>query len=371
MRARILLAAGAAVLVALLAWRLWPRAGQSAGDAALPAPDATGALTLAESQRVALGIEPALVEAADAVPLPGLPGESVPPLDGGVGVSAPWPGSVVTVFVDNGDRVVAGQPLLRVRSAEAARALAERDAARSAAQLAARTARRDTQLLAEGIIAIARAEASRANARTANAELERSEAALAGLRVPPGAARGEFELLAPVAGRVLRRSAQPGSRLEAHEEALMIADPDRLDLVVGVPLRWRGLLAPGLSIALPDGTRAIVTHVGADSDPDSQRIRLRARFDALGEHIAGERLAVTLALAAPDGALRLPRTALLTRGDRHVAFRRDGDRYFPVPVGELLGGDDESVVVLAPELEPGMQVVAQGAVALKALARTE
>jgi len=370
-KARLFGLLAAIVLVTLLAWRLWPRPEPSIDAATLPVPDAAGVLTLAESQRIALGIESVPIEAATEVLLPGWMGELVPPLDGGVGIASPWPGSVVAVLVDDGDRVEAGHVLLRVRSAEAAAAIAEREAARSSAELAARTERRDAQLLAEGIIPAARADASRAERIRAYAERDRAEAALAGFRLPRGAASGEFELIAPVAGRVLRRSVQPGSRLEAHEEALLIADPDRLDLVVDVPLRWRSALAPGRSLVLPDSTRATVTHVGADSDPDSQRIRLRARLDAPGTHGVGERLAVTLTLPAPHGALCLPRSALLPKGDGHVVFQREGDRYFAVPVDDLLGGDDESVVVLAPELEPGMQVVAQGAVALKALARTE
>jgi RND family efflux transporter MFP subunit len=360
-------AATAAMLLAaaLVGWRLWPRAEASA-EAAAPQADADGSLRLAPSQVAGLGIALARTSAAGAVPLPGLAAQAQAPLDASQQVASPWPGTVVALLVDEGDEVRAGQPVLRLRSLEAMRAIAELARAQAEADAAQRQARRDATLLSEGIIAAARNEQSQALARGAQAEYARARDALSGARAR-AAGGGEIELLAPISGRVLRRSVAAGQSLAAQQDAMLIADPGRLDLMVGIPAVYRARLRPGLAVALADGGRATVVAVGADLDPASQRLRVRARFDDPATHLSGERFEVTLQLPAPDGAIALPHAALLPDGDGHVVFRRDGDRFRRVGVERLLGVDGDVAVVLAPALRPGVDVAVRGTAALKAM----
>ena len=365
-RLRRALGATAMLLVlALVGWRLWPRT-EAPAEAAAPQADADGSLRLAPSQVTGLGIGLARTTAAVSVPLPGLAAQAQAPLDASQQVASPWPGTVVALLVDEGEEVRAGQPVLRLRSLDAMRATAELARAQAEADAARRQARRDAALLSEGIIAASRNEQSLASARGAQAELARASEALSGTRTRI-AGRGEVELLAPISGRVLRRSVAAGQSLSSQQEALLIADPRRLDLVVGIPAAYRGRLRPGLPLALADGGRATLVAVGADLDPASQRVRARARFDDASAHLAGERFEATLHLPAPEGAIALPRAALLPEGDGHVAFRRDGDRFRRVPIATLLGVDGEVAVVLAPALRPGVEVAVRGTAALKAM----
>lgn len=355
----------AAVILGLLGWRLWPRSEVVAPSTPItPAPD--GSVRLAPSQVQGLGIALASVQRATDIPVTGLPAQTEAPLEASQQLASPWDASVVSVLIDVGQTVRPGQPVLRLHSPEGLRAGAELTRAQSEAELALRQARRDAQLLAEGIIPATRSEQSQAQARAAEAELARARNAVGGIRIRL-AEGGTIELLAPIAGKVLRRMVRPGDALSAHQPALLIADPARLDLAVSVPATLRTRLAPGLRLTLPDGRTARIAAVGADLDPASQQVPVRARFDDPSGHVAGERILVTLLLPAPAGALTLPAQALLPDGEQHVVFVRTGDRFRAVRISRVLGNDGTHAVVLAPALQPGAEVAIRGTAALKAL----
>ena len=65
--------AGAAVILVLLGWRLWPRSETTSAAAAPPAAAPDGSVQLAPSQVQGLGIALAPVRRADSVPVTGLP----------------------------------------------------------------------------------------------------------------------------------------------------------------------------------------------------------------------------------------------------------------------------------------------------------
>ncbi len=360
--------AGAAVILALLVWRLWPR-GEASIGANTPVAAADGSVQLAASQIQALGIALGRAERASHVPLPGLLAQTQAPLGASQQVSSPWAGTVSAVLVQEGEIVQAGQPVLRLRSPEGLRAAADLARARSDAALAQRQAQRDAQLLAEGIIAAARQQQSQAQAQAAQAELARAREALTGVRASL-AGHGEIELLAPISGRVLRRFVAPGDALTPQQPALQIADPDQLEIRFGVPASLRGALRPGLPLQLADGSHAQVVAIGADLDPASQQIPVRARLQTPGTHVAGERFEVTLLLPAPPAALALPRSALLPDGEAHLAYWRNGDRFHAVRIAQVLGSAGDTVVVMAPGLTPGAEVAIRGTAALKALLPT-
>ncbi|MCR6495241.1 biotin/lipoyl-binding protein [Thermomonas sp. S9] len=110
--------AGAAAILALLGWRLWPRSEATAAAAA-PAAAPDGSVQLAPSQVQGLGIALAPVRRADRVPVTGLPAQTEAPLEASQQVASPWAGTVSALLVHEGEQVRAGQPVLRLRSPDA------------------------------------------------------------------------------------------------------------------------------------------------------------------------------------------------------------------------------------------------------------
>ncbi len=356
---------------AVLAWFLFQRNSAQSDEPALPIAqvDDTGGLLLSAVQAESLGLRTAAAEAADTIAISGLPAEVAPPLDGSARVAAPYAGIVTRVLMDEGHVVAAGEALVRIQSRELLAARANLVQARSEAVAAVQQAQRDAALLQEGIIAAAKSEQSEARAATAQAARQEAEGALAGIRMTSDGVPGEYELLAPIAGRVLRRRIVPGQAIVALEETYTIATPGSLDLIFNVPVGLRSQLTPGLSIRLPDGGTASVVAVGADTDRASQSLRVRARADDAPGLVAGQHLQVTLLMPAPAGAVAVPGAALLSLDRQHMLYVHDGEHYRAVRV-ERLGGADERTIVRG-EIQPGMQVVVHGASALKALLTAE
>ncbi|MDR0273998.1 MAG: efflux RND transporter periplasmic adaptor subunit [Burkholderiaceae bacterium] len=335
-----------------------------AGTSAVQAEDIR--LGAADAQR--LGIQTEAAQAAQGIPLDRLPAEIAAPLETSRTVSAPFAGVVVNVTVDEGAAVRKGETLARVQSRDFLAVQADLRRSGSDAALAQSQSRRDEALLAEGIIARSRADESRARALDAQARLAQAQAALAG--VTAGSAAGEYELRAPLAGRVLRRAVAPGQVVGAFDPVFVLAFDARVDVLFQVPVAQRAVLAPGLTVEMEDGARGQVVTVGAATDAASQSLRLRARLPESAHWRVGERTTVRLLLPAPEGAVRVPLAALLPDGERALVFAATpgdtgGARYRAVPVERL--GTNAREAVVRGELKAGDAVVVRGASALKPL----
>ena len=359
--------AAVAVVAVVLMWWLWPKAPAEAPAEAAPVLAADGSLGLTDEQIRTQGIAAETVTAATDIPVPGLPAEATAPFDASARVVVPYAGVVTRLAVDEGTTVRRGEPLAIVQSREWLAAQAALASARGEAMAASAQARRDRQLLAEGIIPAARDEQARARAEAAAGTLRQAEGALAELRPVRGGMPGEYALLAPIDGRVLRRDVQPGQSVAALDPAFTVARPGPLDVRFTAPVRYRATLTPGLAVGLPDGATAHVVAVAADTDPASQSLRVRAQVAEDAGLLPGQQFAVTLQLPAPEGSLAVPAAALLPAGAGHVLYRLEGRRVRKVDVQALLGGDGRISVVQAAGLAPGQRVVTRGTAMLKAL----
>ena len=390
-----------AITVAVLAvagytWWAWPArqtpaANQDSSEAAALRPAASDGVLLNAAQLRAQNVETAPVKDAAVIPVEGLPAQTVAPLSSSAQVVAPYGGVVTRVLVDEGAAVRQGQALARIQSRDVLVAQADLARARTEAAVATAQARRDATLLAEGIIPAARNEQTQARAAVAQSTLQEANGALARLRPVSGGQAGEYELLAPLSGRVMRRHLILGQAVAPLDTAFVVAEPGPLDVIFSAPLRLRSDLHPGLEVRLPDGTTARVTAVGGDTDLNSQSLRVRARIDAdqtgAGHFAAGQQISVTLLLPAPQGTLSVPSSALLPAGSGHVLYvaepasqDRQGDlRIRAIPV-QLLGQDESqsssTVRAVSPDAAPepartplatDMQVVVRGTALLKSM----
>lgn len=357
----------ALTLVAALAWLLLNRNPAQGDEPPVPPAevDSTGGLLLSAVQVESLGLETAAAMAADTMAIGGLPAEVAPPLHASARVAAPYGGIVTRVLSDEGTIVAAGDALVRIQSRELLSAQADLARARSEAVAAAQQAQRHAALLEEGIVAASRSEESQARAAAAEAARKQAEGALAGIRITAGGAPGEYELLSPIAGRVLRRVIVPGQAVPALEEIYAIATPGSLDLIFNVSVSLRSQLTLGLGVRLPEGGAGQIVAIGADTDRASQSLRVRARADDAHDLVAGQHLELTLLAPAPSDSVAVPAAALLSQDKQHVLYVRDGELYRAVRV-ERLGGDDAQTIVRG-EIQPGTQVVVRGASALKLL----
>jgi cobalt-zinc-cadmium efflux system membrane fusion protein len=344
--------------------RRWPLLILMCGLAMPPAMAVDAVKVLTPAQRQALDIRTARVQPATQVPLDGLPAAVHVPLGDSAVVTAPYAGVVVDVLAREGEHVRRGQPLARIRSREAMTLGADLAAARGEYRVAQAQAERDRRLLAEGIIAGARAQANEARRDAAAARLHELEAARAG--APAGAEPGVYELRAPIEGRVLERAVQLGEPVAMFATAYVLTRGDRVMLELRVPAREAAALRPGLPVRVDGGGEGQVSEIGGAVDPASQSVRVRADV-ARGALLVGQQTQATLLLPAPAGAWRVPSAAVVERaGVAHVYVVR-GNGFAAVAV-ERLGRTADGESVVSGPIAAGAELVVRGAGALDAVA---
>lgn len=256
------------------------------------------------------------------------------------------PGTLSELAVDAGDRVRAGQILARVRRATVGTDSSEAALAR---QTAERQLERVQALFDRGFA---------------------SQAALDDARLAVARARDVSPLVAPAAGIVLRRAAEPGQTIAAGQAVLILGEPAQ-----GMVVRASASAADAARVTL--GQRAVITtgdagdrsgvvsRIGPKSDDATGAFEVEIRFDDAADLLSGEVASVSLPRAETAGAdqtqLEVPLLALLdARADQGVVYVLDAQNRAHRRSVETGGVVDGAVIVLSG-LSVGERIIVEGA----------
>jgi len=232
-------------------------------------------------------------------------------------VVAKTSGVALSVHVEEGQRVRAGQVLVRLDAARA-----ELQAAQSAAQVRKLEANyaRALALAGEQLVSASDLDQIKydlANARAANR--------LANLEVSYASVR------APISGVIAQRSIKPGNFVQINSPILRIVDSDRLEATLNVPERELATMKPGLPVqlqvdALPGRSFAgTVDRVSPVVDAGSGTFRVICAFDNAGLLQPGMFGRIAIDYDQRANALVIPRNALLEDDAKPAVYVvRDG-----------------------------------------------
>ncbi len=284
-------------------------------------------------------------------------------------------GRLVSLAVDAGERVRAGDVLFRLDDELARLELAQAVAAEHEAVADLDDARRRA---AEARRLVADKTFPESEARSREALVERSQATLERRRAERAYAAAKLarhELKAPFGGVIAARNADPGERVDTDSEVLVLVATDRLELDLAVPQGYfrRVDIGTTMSLALDalpgQAIDARVTRVVPVSDPDARTFVARAEIDNRDGSVApGMSVRATLRLGTDREAEVVPRDALIRYPDgRTIVWvaRVDGDRYLVserrVETGLVFDGSVE----ILDGLVAGERVVIRGNEALR------
>lgn len=206
-------------------------------------------------------------------------------------VAAQVPGAVVAIDVRAGDRVRAGQLLMRLDARTAEQTAVAGDAQVKATQasldVAARELERQRQLFEKEYI-------SRAALERAEAQFKATQAQLDALRAQAGAARTQSGLhlvRAPYAGIVADVPVALGDMAMPGRPLLVLYDPGAMRVTAALPqtVAGRSIAAESVRLELPglaDGARVTPTRVVVLPTADAGTHTVQVRFD-LPPSIAG------------------------------------------------------------------------------------
>jgi len=332
-------------------------------------------------------------------------------------VVAPFAARLLTLEVQEGDRVTAGQVLgeldaadvkERVRAAEAALAVAEAElaaarapgtpaemaaaeAALAAAEASAGAAEKKLEryryLFAQGAASQAELEAAQAEHKRAQAERAAAEARLAALkeagaqtievhqarvrqaRAAVESARRELakgRLTAPIAGTVLQRSAREGDYLQPGAPVLTIGDPEQLQVVAELSEQDVKGVAAGQEVEIRwfgDPGKAwrgevcrVAPAVTRKVGREAEKIvRVYVTLEEPGSLLPGATVDAVIHRVKPHQALLVPTEAVLEIEGAKVVFTVEGGKARKHTV--TVGGANELYTVIKSGLEAGAHVI--------------
>lgn len=227
-------------------------------------------------------------------------------------------GRVAEIRFLTGQRVPAGQPLVRLDSAIEEANLAEARALRDDAGSQLERAR---QLVASRAVSPARVDELEAQHRVAQARLAVAERRLA-----------ERVVVAPFDGVVGLREVDVGARVTADTVLTRLDDLSVVELEFQVPELFfgrvrRGQSVEAISAALPDGRfKGTVSTIDTRIDPASRVFRVRAELPNPDGLLPGGLFMVAqVILAARSDVLIIPEQAVVPEGRSTYVFRiKDG-----------------------------------------------
>lgn len=357
-----------ALLLALLLGGCHPAAPEAASASDDPVVEGN-AVTLSAAAVTAGGIATQAAVPASAPSLV-LPGRVVWNEDRTVRVSSPFSGRVVSIEVKPGDRVTAGQTLAWLSSADYGSAQADQRKAQAALALARKNAARSQDLFEHGVAAARDAEQAAADLAAAEAEAQRAEARLKLFGDHASGVDQRYRLASPIAGTVVEKALNPGQEVSADAGGaplFVISDPTQLWVQLDEPEAGLAAIAPGQTIALstpvyPGETfTAQLEQIGDYIDPQTRTLKLRGRIDNPDRRLKAEMfVSATLSLpAAATPGLRVPASAVFLHEDQQQLFVAEADRRFRLQRVKTAAGSEGTVTVVEG-LKPNEAVVTAG-----------
>ncbi|MEP6573639.1 MAG: efflux RND transporter periplasmic adaptor subunit [Gemmatimonadota bacterium] len=261
------------------------------------------------------------------------------PVPGGSAIlTAPAAGVVQSVKVQVGSLVRDGELLLQLESPELTTSARE---LRLAAQTAERDARRQADLLAQGITSQRQADERASQAESARSAADAADALLARTRVT-----------SPIRGAVQRVSVQQGERVEAGAPLVEVVNSAALDLMAAAPASALGRLRAGA-----------MAEVRAEGADQSTTGRIRATAPAVDSTTNSGQVVIRISNPGPSLRPGLGARASVTLGVKRGLIVPDsalvlvGDSMSVFVVGADSAAHQRAVVV---DLRQGAEALVRG-----------
>lgn len=272
---------------------------------------------------------------------------------------------VAEVLVDAGDRVEAGDVLLRLESDDLSARVRQQEQALASAQARVNEARlnfqRSEQLVSQGLLPEARLDEVRAQRDSAEAEFNRAREALSEARTSEGFSM----IVAPFSGVVSRRSVFTGDTATPGMQLISLYDPQTLRLEAAVSESALGVLSIGDTLKVNlDVLETVITgqvvEIEPAADTASRSFIVRLVLDTDAQLYPGMFGKVTVTVGERQ-ALLVPSDWVTHRGqlDFIQVNTPAGPERRIVRLGDTHSIDDRLWVEIAAGLHPRENVLPQ------------
>jgi membrane fusion protein, heavy metal efflux system len=337
---------------------------------------AENSIVLSPAQIQTLGISTAALPNKNSGEVSGLPAQVVVPGNQLFVISTAMPALVEQTLVGVGDSVKKGQVLARLQSPAFAEAQRGYVQASVQAQLAKENLSRDVALFKDGIIAESRYRATRGAALEAGAAFtERrqllrlsgmSDAGLAQLQAGNNLS-SSLDIVSPITGVILEKSASAGQRLDAAVPLFKVAKISPLAVEIQAPVAMTLGLKVGAAISVPAfNASGKLTGIGRGLSGTNQSVLLRGSITQGVENLRPNQF-VEVSIATHSSAQAqwdVPNSAIARVNGKTLVFVSTAPGFQAVAVTLLNEGANSSVIT--GELKGDEKLAVRGVSALKA-----
>ena len=289
-------------------------------------------------------------------------------------ISSPVAGRVIGIPVTLGTQVQTGSTLLELDSPDVAAAEADYAKAQAGLTLAGHALNRQQALYAGKAVAQKELQQAQNDFNDARSDVQRAQQRLKNLRINTQQTDGHFALRSQVEGIVVERNVNPGLevRPDLDKPLYVVSDINKLTLLMEVFEVNLGKIRLGqkLSVSVPAYPGAVfpatVQYIAQVLDENTRTVQVRCDLpNADGRLLPGMYATITINSDPDDQAIVIPLTAVFTEGDADYVFIALENYHYkqrPVEIGLRL--KDKAVVTKG--LQPGEQLVTEGALTLRA-----
>jgi len=278
------------------------------------------------------------------------------------------PGTVGRINHRLGETVHAGETLALVESLEAATMVADRSSAQAKLELARKNRQREASLFEQGVSPRQDLETAQAALAVAEADARRAQSVAAAARV--GSDGKSVAVVSPISGKITAETVTLGAYVQPQAELFRVARADAVQVEAQVSAADIKRIAPGDSatIIAAGGTpvnavvHAVTPTVNGETRAATVVLTLQGNAHGL---VAGEGAQVRLhAKGGTASGLIVPEDAVQNIDGRDVLFVRTADGFRPQPV--LVGARSGGVAQIVSGVQAGDQVATRNAFLVKA-----
>jgi len=282
-------------------------------------------------------------------------------------ITSPILGRVLSIKVQVGDKVKAGQLLATIDSPELGSALADARKAYADLHLKNKAYERNQLLMEGGVIARKDLESSQSDLAQAEAEEQRASAHLKNLGAQRNADES-FMLRSPISGIVVDRQINVSSevRPDSITPLFVITNPEHLWASIDLPERDIGKVSQGQKLAIqvnsyPDEVfTGKIDSIGVMVDPATRRITVHCSVQSRGKLKPEMYAQITPLNTQNIKVIRLENTALITEGLYSYVFVEVTPNHFKKR-RVTLNSQERDFATVKSGLSAGERVISSGA----------
>lgn len=289
-------------------------------------------------------------------------------------ISSPVAGRVIGTPAALGTQVQSGSTLLELDSPDVAAAEADYAKAQADLTLAKKAFNRQQELYAGKAVSQKDLEQAQDNFNDARSDVQRAQQRLKNLHITTSQNSGRFALRSPLPGIVVERNINPGMevRPDLPTPLFVVSDLKKLTVLMEVFEVNLGKIRLGqkLSISVPaypgEIFPATVMYIDQVLNENTRTVQVRCELSNNdGRLMPGMYATINVESGSGDQAIIVPLTAVFTEDNADYVFiALDANHYQQRPVNIGLRLKDKAIITQG--LQPGEQVVTEGALMLRA-----